>query len=161
MESCRKCVSLLFLYGTCCLCSASAPRTSARAERLLFMFDASLSAAPVTPDIPVKQGNCFKHLSGSICSYNIFFFYLGLMAHQDYYTHLSRVNYKAKNIYMCVSGFSSEKTRYGRSALQFFLSKYLIWILHFFFQHFSTFSSIFDNILLTIHNKMFRVGAKP
>ena len=125
------------------------------------MFDASLSAAPVTPDIPVKQGNCFKHLSGSICSHNIFFFFdFGFMAHQDYYTHLSQVNYKAKNIYMCISGFSSEKTRYGRSALQFILSKYFVWILLIFFKHFSSFSSIFDKILLTIHNEMFGVAAK-
>ena len=58
---------------------------------------------------------------------------------------------------MCVSGFSSEKTTYGQSALHFILSKYFIWILHF-LQHFSSFASIFDNMLPTIHNKMFRVG---
>ena len=63
---------------------------------------------------------------------------------------------KAKKMYVC---FSSEKTRYGRSALHFILSKYFIWILHFLLR-FSSFSSIFDNILLTIHNKMFRAGAK-
>ena len=60
---------------------------------------------------------------------------------------------------MCVSGFSSEKTRYGLLALHFILSKYFTWILHFLL-HFSPFSSIFDNMLLTIHNKIFRVGAK-
>ena len=36
---------------------------------------------------------------------------------------------------MCVSGFSSEKPRYGRLALHFILSKYFIWILHFFGPH--------------------------
>ena len=61
--------------------------------------------------------------------------------------------------YMCISGFSSEKTRYSRSALHFILSRYFIWILHFLWQ-FSSFSSIFDNNLFTIHNKIFRVRAK-
>ena len=46
---------------------------------------------------------------------------------------------------------------YGRSALHFILSKYFIWLLQF-LQHFSSFASIFDNMLPTIHNKMFSVG---
>ena len=61
--------------------------------------------------------------------------------------------------HMCVSGFNSEKARYGRSALSFYQN-----ILYrnciFFFAIFSTIFSISDNIFLTIHNKMFRVGAK-
>ena len=46
--------------------------------------------------------------------------------------HIPKVD-KAKKKNMCVSGFSSEKTRYGRSAyfFFFFLQKYFIWILHF------------------------------
>ena len=59
---------------------------------------------------------------------------------------------------MCVSGFSSEKTRYGPSALSF----YFIEIFYMNICIFSTFPnptphsppffSIFDNILLTISN---------
>ena len=60
---------------------------------------------------------------------------------------------------MCVSGFSSEKTRYGQSALSFFFSK-IFYIDIAFFTTFSPIFSIFDYIFLKIHNKMFRVGAK-
>ena len=66
--------------------------------------------------------------------------------------------YKAKTN-MCVSGFSSEKVRYGQSALSFYFIK-IFYIEIVFFTIFSTIFSIFDNILLTIHNKMFRVGTK-
>ena len=76
--------------------------------------------------------------------------------HKD---HFFEGKLRQTNVYVCASGFSPEKFRYGRPALHFILTKYCIWILHF-LQHFSSFSSIFDNILLTIHNKMFRVGAK-
>ena len=60
---------------------------------------------------------------------------------------------------MCVSGFSSEKPRYGRPALSFYCIK-IFYIEIAFSLHFPPFSSMFDNTLLTIHNKMFRVGAK-
>ena len=60
---------------------------------------------------------------------------------------------------MCVSGFSSEKARYGRLALSFYFIK-IFYIEIEFITTFPTISSKFDNILLTIHNKMFRVGAK-
>ena len=46
---------------------------------------------------------------------------------------------------MCVSGFRSEKNKYGQLALYFILPKYFKWILHFLL-YFSSFSSIFDNI---------------
>ena len=61
--------------------------------------------------------------------------------------------------YMCVSRFSSEKARYDRSALLFYVIK-IFYIDTAFFTTFSPFFSIFDNILLLIHNKMFTVGAK-
>lgn len=51
-ESWSRCVSLLFRYGTWGRCSAIAPRTSARADKLRLIHDVSLSAAPVTPDMP-------------------------------------------------------------------------------------------------------------
>ena len=62
--------------------------------------------------------------------------------------------------YMRVSGFSSEKARYGRSALSFyFIETFYIEIAVFTTFSPSPFVSIFDSILLKIHNKMFRVGA--
>ena len=61
-----------------------------------------------------------------------------------------------QKMYMCISGFSTEKTRYVWSPLHFvFIELFYIEIAFF-----NTFFSKFDNILLTIHNKMFRVGAK-
>ena len=67
-----------------------------------------------------------------------------------------------QKIYMCVSGFSSEKKRYGWSALNinvyFILIFYMyIWLLS---HIFPTFSIIFDYTLLILHNKMLRVSAK-
>lgn len=44
IESCNRCVSRVFLYGTCGLCSAKAPNTSAKADKLLLIFEASLRA---------------------------------------------------------------------------------------------------------------------
>ena len=64
-----------------------------------------------------------------------------------------------QHVFICVSGFSSEKTRYGRSALYFILLKDYIEILPFSL-HFPPFFTIFDYTVLKIHNKMFRVGAK-
>ena len=52
IESCRRCVNRLFLYGMWGRCSARAPSTSASADRLLLMKDASLRAVPVTPETP-------------------------------------------------------------------------------------------------------------
>ena len=66
---------------------------------------------------------------------------------------------KAKTKYRCVSGFSSEKTRYGGSALTFYFMK-IFYIEMQFSIHFPQFFSIFANTLHTIHNKMFRVGTK-
>ena len=60
---------------------------------------------------------------------------------------------------MCVSGFSSEKTRDGQLALSFYFTK----ILHKDIAIFTTFSPIFQHFRLyfpQIHNKMFRVRAK-
>lgn len=45
-------VSWLLRKGMWSLCSARAPRTSARAARLRFMNEVSLRAAPVTLDTP-------------------------------------------------------------------------------------------------------------
>ena len=61
--------------------------------------------------------------------------------------------------HMCVSGFSSEKTRYGRSALSFSFTRIFYTDIAFSL-YFHPFFSIFDYIFLKIHNKMFRVGAK-
>lgn len=52
MESCSRWVSLLFRYGMWPRCSDKAPKTSASAARLRLMNEVSLSARPVTPDIP-------------------------------------------------------------------------------------------------------------
>ena len=57
---------------------------------------------------------------------------------------------------MRVSGFSSEKTRYGQSALSFYFTK-IFYIDIAFSLHFPPLFSIFDYIFLKIHNKMFRV----
>ena len=51
--------------------------------------------------------------------------------------------------------FSSEKTRYGRSALTVYFIKMLY--IEITFPHFF---SIFADVFPTIYNKMFRVGAK-
>ena len=56
---------------------------------------------------------------------------------------------------MCVSGFSSEKTRYGLSAISFYFIE--IFHMEIAFFTFPPIFSIFDNIF---HNKMLRVGAK-
>ena len=66
---------------------------------------------------------------------------------------------KAKTKYRCVSGFSSEKTRYGGSALTF----YFIKIFYIEIAVFCTFSPIFQHIRQYFahnSNKMFRVGTK-
>ena len=65
----------------------------------------------------------------------------------------------AKKCFMCVSGFSSEKNRYGLLGLSFYFTK-IFYIDIAFFTTFPPFSSIFYDIFLKIHNKMFRVGAK-
>ena len=57
---------------------------------------------------------------------------------------------------MHVSDFSFEKTRYGWLALSF----YFIDIFYMESAFITTFFSIFDNILLTIHSKMLRVGKR-
>ena len=57
---------------------------------------------------------------------------------------------------MCVTGFSSEKNRYGWAALSLYFAKLFNIDIAFFLLHFPPFLRIF----LKIHNKMFRVGAK-
>ena len=52
---------------------------------------------------------------------------------------------------MCVSGVSSDKARYGWLALFYYIEIFYIELAFF-----TTWINIFDNILLTIHNKMFR-----
>ena len=64
--------------------------------------------------------------------------------------------HQAKKKKMHVSGLSSEKTRYGWLALSF----YFIDIFYIESAFITTFFSIFDNILLTIHSKMLRVGKR-
>ena len=56
---------------------------------------------------------------------------------------------------MCIPGFSSEKAKYGWLALFYFIEIFYIELAFF-----TIFFNIFESILLTIHNKMFRVGAK-
>ena len=78
--------------------------------------------------------------------------------YHDWSQHCEQRPYSKAKKYMCVSGFSSEKTRYARRYVSFYQNiLYRKCIFHFIFRHFF---SIFDNILLTIHNKMFRVGEK-
>ena len=67
-------------------------------------------------------------------------------------------SYKAKKKYIRVFQVSALK-KLGMVGRHNILSKYFLQKLHF-FTYFSPFSSKFDNILHTIHNKMFRVWAK-
>ena len=60
--------------------------------------------------------------------------------------------------HMRVSGLSSEKNRYGQTALIFY---FILILCALGFEPYSPpFFSIFDYLLLVLHNKMFRVKAK-
>ena len=60
---------------------------------------------------------------------------------------------------MCVSGFTSEKVRYGQSLeMTFILFLYYVYLAS--EPYFRTFSTIFDFTLLILHNEMRRIGAK-
>ena len=60
-------------------------------------------------------------------------------------------------IYMCVSGFRSEKNRCGPPVGIKILFQYIMCI----FDFSAIFPSIFDSILLILHNKMHGVGKNP
>ena len=65
---------------------------------------------------------------------------------------------RPKNIY---SGFSSEKLRYGRSALNIFnFYSYILYVHLAFEPYFPISSTIFGYTLHILNNKMLKVGAK-
>ena len=93
---------------------------------------------------PNLNFTCLMLLSGPSCSLG-WFFNLNLNE-----CVCCSHNAKAKKKCMCVSGFSSEKNRYGRSALSFYFIElfFLLLLLFFFYGYciFITFSPIFQHI---------------